>query len=161
SENSSANELLVLSAALIKCRDSLRRDVSWPIAPVRWIVVQKHSPFAPIKHVDYQHDITLANQFRGQTSAAIIVLFEVRKDRMLAFHLDQLLLAPQVKASVIMQSNDGRRRQFRLFWNQQIRRYSNIRRRVEIDFFPGVSSLIHPLHNFRVGIAASRGVVQQ
>src|SRR5204862_6312885 len=47
--NGAPDELLALAGALIESGDAFRLDIIRPFAPVRRIVVEEHSPFAPIE----------------------------------------------------------------------------------------------------------------
>ena len=150
-----------MSGALIERGDAFRLDIVRPFPPIRRIIVEEHPPFAPIEHVDHQDDIPLAHEFRRQTPAAVIEPLKIRQDRVLVLRLHQLLFAPEVKAAVIMQSNDGRRRKFALLRNQQIRGHSDVWRRVEVDFFPKVISLVDSLYDFRLRLAGGGRIMQQ
>ena len=108
--NGAPDKLLALAGALIESGDAFRLDIIRPFTPVRRVVVEEHSPFAPIEHVQHQDDIPLTREFQRQTPAAVIGTFEIRQDRVLVLRFRQLLLAPEVKAAVIVQRDDGRRR---------------------------------------------------
>src|SRR5439155_4130227 len=104
-----------------------------PLAPVGGVVVEQQAALAPVEHVDDDDHVTLSSQLSGNAVAGVVLLLECRQDGVLVRAVDQLLLAPQVEAAVVVQGNYGRCRESGLLRDEDACGYAEVGRGVEVD----------------------------
>ena len=83
------------------------------------------------------------------------------KSKTFVRHGHDLFLASQIKSAGVMQRDDGKRAFRRVLRHQHARRHAHLGRRVEPDFLPDVTTVIHKLDGFGGGVARRRGIMEQ
>ena len=104
------DQLLVLTRSPVERGHVVRRHP--PRLPIRRrIAVQQHSALAPIEHVDGNDDIASTYQLVGDARPFIQAALVCRERRGFVLDRDDLLLSPDVRASVTVQHDESWRRQ--------------------------------------------------
>jgi hypothetical protein len=159
--NRPADELLVLRGAGVELPDALGGEARRPLAPVGRVVVEQHPPLAPVEHVDDGHHVALPGQLGGDALAGVVGLLERRQGRVLVLALDQLFLAPQVEAAVVVQRDHRRRRPLGLLREEDVGGHADVGGGVEVDLLLEVVAVVGLVEDLGLRVAPRRGVVQQ